>query len=142
LIKKFEPQSLDDVMNIWLKTNISAHSFVEKTYWENAFYMVKSLLPTSDLYIYQEEGVIKGFIGITDGAYIAGLFVSDRYQGKGIGQKLLDYCKCLYPILELDVFDENKDATRFYQKNGFSTNETKINKDFNCEEHHMIWSNK
>lgn len=139
LIKRFESQQLDEIMSIWLNTNISAHPFIDKSYWEDAADTVKPLLPSSDLFIYQENGIIQGFIGITDRTYIAGLFVSENCQSRGVGRKLLDYCKKLYTTLELDVFVENTKAVHFYQKNGFITIETKINPDFMHKEHHMIW---
>ncbi|MGL5434471.1 MAG: GNAT family N-acetyltransferase [Lachnospiraceae bacterium] len=140
MIKRFEPQYLDEIMDIWLNTNISAHSFINKSFWEKAAGMVKSLLPSADLFIYQEENIIKGFIGITDNIYIAGLFVRDTCQSQGIGRKLLDHCKNMYSHMELDVFVENAGAVRFYQKNGFISVETKMNPDFNCNEYHMNWS--
>lgn len=101
MIKIFEPKHLDEIMNIWLNTNISAHYFIDKSYWENAADMVKSLLPSSDLFIFQQGNTIKGFVGITDCFYIAGLFVSSQCQSQGIGQKLLNYCKQLYPPLRI-----------------------------------------
>jgi len=142
MIKVFEPQYLDEIMDIWVNTNISAHSFIEQLYWRNAADMVRTLLPSSDLFIYQEENVIKGFVGITDHVYIAGLFISERYQSQGLGRKLLDYCKQQYQHLKLDVFIENDKAFRFYKKNGFAIVERKINPDFNREEYHMAWSAK
>lgn len=104
--------------------------------------MVKSLLPPSDLFSYVENDTIKGFIGITDGFYIAGLFVDEKYQSQGIGRKLLNYCKKQFSGLELDVFVENQKAIRFYEKNGFSSIGRKINSDFNREVYHMAWTIK
>lgn len=140
MIKKFEQNDIEEIMNIWLKTNISAHAFIDKVHWENAYDMVKSLLPASDIFICQEEHTIKAFVGITDSVYIAGIFVGERYQAQGIGEELLDYCKERYPRLELDVFVENEGAVRFYQRNGFKSTRTQINPDFNRAEYHMVWS--
>ena len=53
---------------------------------------------------------------------------------------MLNHCKQQYPRLELDVFMENPGAIRFYEANGFEIVGTKINPDFNREEHHMVWS--
>ena len=127
-------------MKIWLDTNISAHSFVDKAHWEEAYDFVRSALPSSDLFIYQKRNVITGFIGITDNNYIAGLFVDEKYQSQGIGRELLNFCKQLYSRLELDVFIENNTAAHFYQRNGFAITSTKMNKDFNHKEYHMVWS--
>lgn len=140
MIRKYEPKDLDAIMDIWLTTNIVAHSFIDKSCWEEAADMVKSLLPLSDLFVYQNEDTILGFMGITDGFYIAGLFVDEKHQSQDIGRKLLDYGKTQFSSLELDVFVENKKAIRFYERNGFSFIERKMNPDFNQEEYHMTWA--
>ena len=132
-------QQLDDIMKIWLNTNISAHSFIERSYWDKSSGMVRSLLPSSDLFVYEDEYIIKGFIGITGECYIAGLFVDAKYQSHGIGRALLEFCKKRYTHLELDVFIMNKNAVQFYEKNGFLVSERKMNSDFKCDEYHMVW---
>jgi len=33
MIKKLENQEIKEVMDIWLKTNISAQSFIPEKYW-------------------------------------------------------------------------------------------------------------
>lgn len=139
MIKPFQPQYLDAVMHIWLNTNLSAHAFVDKAYWQNAAETVRSLLPESDLFVYLEETIVKGFIGITDGGYIAGLFVKEEFQAQGIGQGLLAHCMQRYSRLELDVFIENETAVRFYRKNGFTAVATKMNPEFGHMESHMVW---
>lgn len=140
MIRRFEPQDLDEIMTIWLNTNLSAHDFIDATYWQDAADTVRSLLPASDIFVYQEEDTVKGFIGITDGVYIAGLFVKDGFQSQGIGRKLLEHCKRQYPRLELDVFTANARAVQFYLKHGFSSVATKMNPDFERREYHMVWS--
>ena len=140
MIIEFDVQDLNEIMKIWLDANVSAHSFVDKVYWQQAYGFVKSTLPSSDLFIWKEQNVIKGFIGITGDNYIAGLFVDEKYQSQGIGRELLNFCKQRYPRLELDVFVKNIGAVRFYTRNGFVIMDTKMNKEFNHEEYHMAWS--
>lgn len=140
MIKFFEPGHLDDVMDIWLRSNISAHNFIDKSYWEKMYDPVKSLLPTAEIFIWQEAGTIKGFIGITDGIYIAGVFVDELYRSQGIGKKLLEFAKTRYSELEADVFSENTRAVHFYQNNGFKPVRTQTNPEFNREEYRMVWA--
>ncbi|MEG2234763.1 MAG: GNAT family N-acetyltransferase, partial [Oscillospiraceae bacterium] len=71
-------------MELWLDTNISAHSFIESEYWKSNYDTVKSMMPSATIYVYEENHVIQGFIGLMD-AYIAGIFVSQKFQSKGIG---------------------------------------------------------
>lgn len=142
MIGKFNIEQLDEIMEIWLETNLSAHSFINETVWKDAFLHVKSALPQANIYVLEENHEVKGFIGITQGAYIAGLFVAAQHQSMGIGHKLLDYCKLRYDRLELDVFVNNGDAVRFYQNNGFEITQTQTNKHFGHEEYHMLWTTR
>ena len=98
------------------------------------------MLPSADIFIYRDDDEIKGFIGITDNQYIAGLFVSNEHQGQGIGCQLLRHCKQIYPHLKLDVFIKNEGAVKFYERNQFVISESKMNLDFNHEEYRMEWS--
>lgn len=139
MIERMKPEYLNEVMRIWLDTNRSAHPFINPGDWEAAYDMVRQQLPAADLFVCQDDGEVRGFIGITGGSYIAGLFVDQQYQSRGIGRKLLDYCKLQYQYLELDVFTANSKAVRFYQRNGFVPVEKKLNDDFKQEEYHMIW---
>ena len=66
MIKEFKTEYLDELMEIWLETNINAHNFIEKEYWINNFDLVKKMLPNAEIYIFQENNVIKGFIGIIE----------------------------------------------------------------------------
>lgn len=140
MITKFKIQQLAELMTIWLKTNIAAHSFIDPADWEDAYDLVASMLPTADIYLYEQSDSIAGFIGITDHNYIAGLFVSEPFQHQGIGTELLQYCQNRYAHLELDVFVKNEQAVKFYLKHGFKSVKTQLNQDFQQEEYHMTWS--
>lgn len=137
MIRKFKPEDLNEVMNIWLTTNIQAHDFISKDYWVNHFEIVQELLPTAEVYVY-EEGEIKGFIGVTDG-YIAGLFVLATEQSKGIGKQLLDFVKTNHDKLILTVYEKNIRATRFYKNQDFVMTHTSIETATNEVELHMTW---
>ncbi len=108
MIKEFKINDLDEVMKIWIETNIEAHNFVPKKYWINNFQVVKEMLPLAEVYICKEENIIKGFVGVIDKSYIAGLFVKKEYQREGIGSNLLNYCKIKYEHIKLYVFVRNK----------------------------------
>lgn len=142
MIKNFNLSKLDSIMEIWLETNIEAHDFIQKEYWINNYDLVKQMLPLADIYIFEENNVIKGFIGITEGNYIAGLFVKKEYQREGIGRNLIDYCKCKYSFLKLDVFMKNKNAVNFYYKNGFKILDEHLNEETSEIEYTMLFNNK
>ncbi len=140
MIKEFKIENLEEVMEIWLQTNINAHDFIEREYWINNFDLVKKLLPDTKVYIFQEDNIIKGFIGVIEDGYIAGLFVKEEYQREGIGEKLIKYIKPKYNQLKLDVYSKNKNAIKFYLKNNFKIVNEKNNEDTNELEYEMIFS--
>ena len=140
MIKEFKIENLEEVLEIWLQNNINAHDFIEKEYWINNFDLVKKLLPDAKVYIFQEDNIIKGFIGVIEDGYIAGLFVKEKYQREGIGEKLIKYIKPKYNQLKLDVYSKNKNAIKFYLKNNFKIVNEKNNEDTNELEYEMIFS--
>ena len=93
MIRELEELDIDNIMKIWLETNLSTHDFIPKDYWKENYDFVKEVLPDATVFIYEDNDEIKGFIGIVDESYIAGLFVSNKYQNEGIGSKLLEKCR-------------------------------------------------
>ena len=92
MIRLFEFQDLDKIMDIWLQGNLEAHSFIDAEYWKKNFDSVKSVLPNAEVYVYEEDGEILGFIGM-DAEYIAGIFVAAEHKGQGIGHQLIETVK-------------------------------------------------
>lgn len=78
MIRKFNKNDIDIVMQIWKNENIKAHNFIEEEYWQNNYEYVRNLLPNSEIYVYTNQNIIEGFIGINNN-YIEGIFVkSDK----------------------------------------------------------------
>ena len=138
MIRKFENTDIDDVMQIWQNENIQAHNFIPKEYWESNYEYVKKLLPKSEIYVYIENDKIKGFIGINEN-YIEGIFVNSNYQNKGIGTALLNKAKEEKEELTLNVYEKNRKAIKFYEKNSFKIVKEAVNKETNEKEFRMIW---
>lgn len=138
MIKNIDKSNLDSIMKIWLETNISTHNFIPREYWTDNYEAVKNAMLNAEVLIYEED-VIKGFIGITDKSYIAGLFIEKQFQGDGIGSKLIEECKRRYPSLELDVYEKNAKAVDFYIKHGFEIMQVKEDTVTNKKEYKMLW---
>jgi putative acetyltransferase len=120
MIREFESADMNDVLDIWLKASIKAHSFVESRFWESKIDdMRETYIPTSDTYVFKENGIIKGFFSL-HGDTLATMFVSPNFQGKGIGQKLMDKAKSIRNKLNLTVYHENPKSIQFYRKCGFA----------------------
>lgn len=137
-IRNFDMKDLEIIMDIWLNSNIDAHSFIDENYWRSNYDMVKELMPKADLYVYEVEEDIVGFIGIQDN-YIAGIFIDQNFRGKNIGKKLLDFGKERYEILSLDVYKENTGALNFYLREDFEVASESLDEVNNKTELSMIW---
>lgn len=141
MIRELENCETDSIMNIWLKTNIRSHSFIPVNYWLENYSIVKEeYLPIAETFVYIEDEEVKGFISVIDNHFIGALFVLEEYQGKGIGQKLLEHCRSLYSKLKLGVYTENQVAVGFYTKNGFIIEKEQTNDDSGFTEYVMSWT--
>lgn len=139
MIKELEDFEIKEVMDIWLKTNIIAHDFILEEYWIKNYNIVKEeYIPISKTFIFKEDNIIKGFVSIINDSFIGALFVLKDYQGQGIGKKLLNYCKEMYPTLELAVYKDNLSAVNFYKNAGFKIASEQINEDSGFQECIMI----
>lgn len=138
MIRKFEINDLDKIMEIWLKTNTETHSFIDKSYWESNYDMVKEMMPQAEIYVFEENKNILGFIGLMDN-YIAGIFIKKSFQSKGIGKQLLDYVKRIKENLTLQVYEKNEKAVKFYKKENFVIQSEDIDKNITEKEFVMYW---
>ena len=138
--QKFLQEHIQELMEIWLEENENAHSFVKKQYWRQQCDFVKKALPNAMLFC-EGNMPIQGFLGVIDG-YIAGLFVREAFQRRGVGKKLVNQAKEAFPVLTLDVFAKNTKAIAFYEAMGFCKKEEKIQPDTNEKEYTMLWQNK
>ena len=119
MIRKLQKVDINRVADIWLKTNLKAHFFIPEQYWISNYEFVKEMLPQAEVYVYEDDKMIQGFIGVSD-EYIEGIFVSDEMQSCGIGKMLLDYIKDKKDRLQLKVYQKNVRAMSFYQREGFT----------------------
>lgn len=143
MIKQLETFEIEEIMDIWLKTNITAHSFIEEKYWTKNYNLVKDeYIPIATTFVYKEDGIIKAFISIIDNLFIGALFVLEEYQGQGIGKKLLDHCKALYSNLVLAVYSENISSVDFYKHCDFIVENEQENEDSGFMEYIMKWMKK
>jgi putative acetyltransferase len=138
MIRTFKQEDLPNVMEIWLNTNVQAHSFIAREYWTDNFHMVKGMLPNAEVYVYEADNKIEAFVGVDNG-YIAGIFVSAEMQSKGIGKLLLGKCKELYSALSLSVYKRNSKALRFYMREGFAFDRHQLDENTGEVAYLMIW---
>ena len=138
MIRKLQKVDINRVADIWLKTNLKAHFFIPEQYWISNYEFVKELLPQAEVYVYEDDKMIQGFIGIND-EYIEGIFVSDEMQSRGIGKILLDYIKDKKDRLQLKVYQKNVRAMSFYQREGFTIQSEEMDEFTGEKEYVMNW---
>lgn len=138
MIRRLESRDLEQTAKIWLDTNKEAHDFIPGSYWENHYLMVKEMLLQAEVYVYEIEQEIRGFVGLDD-TYIAGIFVRSKDQSLGIGTQLLDFVKERKEELSLRVYQKNENAIRFYQREAFQIQGEGIDEDTKEKEYLMIW---
>lgn len=141
MIRIFRENDLTAVMQIWLDTNIEAHKFIQKEYWITNYDAVKEMLPQAEVYVYEDDDTQKiiGFIGLTCD-YIAGIFIKEDAQAKGIGKQLLDYVKEIKSDLRLNVYQKNIRAVSFYLREQFIIQSGSMDDNTNEKEFIMRWS--
>ena len=141
MIRKFETQDLDAVMQIWLHGNLGAHPFIPASFWTDHFETVRDMLPQAELYVHENEDTrqIDGFIGLTEN-HIEGIFVAKAARSKGVGKALLDHVKPLKPRLTLGVYQKNERALAFYRREQFAVHSEGIDEDTNEAEIQMLWT--
>lgn len=140
-IRKAKQTDIETIMKIWLDSNISAHPFVSITYWENNFQDVKEAILNAEVYVYEKDNCIIGFVGVIEN-FIAGIFVEKLFQGMGIGTEMIEYLKTIKSELSLNVYVKNQSAVSFYRKRKFVVKEEQLNDDVDEKEYLMCWKDK
>ena len=138
MIRKLQKADINRVADIWLKTNLKAHFFIPEQYWISNYEFVKEMLLQAEVYVYEDDKMIQGFIGVSD-EYIEGIFVSDEMQSCGIGKMLLDYIKDKKDKLQLKVYQKNVRAMSFYQREGFTIQSEEMDEFTREKEYVMNW---
>ena len=141
MIREFQKDDINKVADIWLDTNIKAHNFIPAEYWKSNFKSVKEALLLAEVYVYEYDTEIQGFIGM-NGEYIEGVFVSDEYQSQGIGARLLNYIKNNRDKLSLSVYQKNSRAISFYQREGFEIQCEALDEATGEKDYVMTWQHK
>ncbi len=138
MIRAFRRADLDQVADLWLAVNLQTHAFVAPEYWKSNQGLVKELLPRAEVYVYEKDGEILGFVGL-DGEYIEGIFVFPQMQSHGIGKSLVDFLKTKKAGLRLNVYQKNTRAIRFYEREGFQIRDEGLDEATGEKDYVMVW---
>lgn len=66
MIRKLQKVDINRVADIWLTTNLKAHFFISEQYWISNYERVKEMLPQAEVYVYEDDKMIQGFLGVRD----------------------------------------------------------------------------
>lgn len=141
MIRKFETKDTERVMQIWLEVNIEAHDFVSSDYWLSHYQSVQEQLLEADIYVYEQDEEIQGFVGMVDD-YLAGIFVDKKFRSMGIGKNLLECVKKNYSAFSLNVYQKNQRAVEFYLREGLSVVSKGIDEETAETDYTMVWNQK
>ncbi|EPD5575208.1 N-acetyltransferase [Vibrio parahaemolyticus] len=120
MIRKYNSNDLDLVIEIWLEASVKAHNFVSADFWESQVESMRNIyIPASEVFVYEIESKIVGFYALYENN-LAAMFVLPAFQGKGIGKQFLSHAKAQRAILSLSVYKENKASYQFYLSQGFA----------------------
>ncbi len=139
MIRKFEEKDTERVMQIWLEVNIETHNFVLSDYWLSQYQSVQEQLLQADIYVYEQDKKIQGFVGMMDD-YLAGIFVDKKCRSVGIGKGLLECVKENYPAFTLNVYQKNQRAVDFYLREGLSVVLKGFDEDTAETDYTMAWN--
>lgn len=139
MIRTLKEKDVDTVAKIWLETNIKTHDFIASNYWKEHYEIIKDMFLQAEVYVYEIEKEIMGFIGL-DKEYIEGIFVLDQYQKRGIGKALLNHVKAKKEHLSLNVYQKNLNAILFYQREGFCVQYEDVDENTGEKEYRMVWN--
>lgn len=119
MIRLYEAQDLDDVLEVWYQASLIAHSFLTENFFEQEREEIsRRWMKVAETHVHEEEGHVVGFIALI-GNEVGALFVHPTFQRRGIGKALMDHARAWRPYLELDVFEANLIGRGFYDAYGF-----------------------
>ncbi len=138
MIREFKISDTERVMQLWLLGNEDAHYFIPKEYWLSHYSEVQEALLQAEVFVYDKDGEILGFAGMIK-EHIAGIFVDKNCRSRKIGNLLLNYIKERYNAISLNVYQKNKRAVAFYNKEGFSVFSESVDENTGEKEYTMFW---
>ncbi|UUW07276.1 GNAT family N-acetyltransferase [Flavobacterium plurextorum] len=136
-IEKYTDKDREQILNIWEKSVLATHDFLNLTDFEEIKQLVQTFnFNDFEVYCLKQNDKVAGFIGLAE-RKIEMLFFSPEYIGKGLGRKLIDFAFSELQADKVDVNEQNTNAVKFYKKLGFKTYE-RTDKDDQGKEYPLL----
>lgn len=114
------PQDHDRLAAVWRAAVVATHHFLTAAEVDGYEVQVRGYLPQMpEIWVAEEGGEIVGFLAHDQGS-IEMLFVDPARHSRGIGRALVDRVAARFPVLRVDVNEENPGARGFYAALGFA----------------------
>lgn len=134
MIRPFEMRDLNAVLDIWLRTTIAAHPFIEKEHFLAGFQTFQEdHLLRSQSQVYEIEGKVVGFVSIKQDMTVTAINVDFPYRKSGIGEALMNRLIDKFQQISVKCYMENIDALGFFSKLGFEAVKTETDPETNQE---------
>jgi putative acetyltransferase len=117
-IRPADPDDLDALMDIWLRSVRATHTFLTGGDIQAMLPLVRQALPELDMCVLCDTDIPVGFIGMSENK-IEALFLAPEFRRRGGGRKLVEHVQAGRECLVLDVNEQNPEAVRFYASMGF-----------------------
>ena len=119
-IREARPDEHGLLLDVWLRSVRATHRFLTEEDIQSLLPIVRDqALPALELWVVgRPEGPIAGFMGLA-GAGVEALFIDPDLLRRGFGRRLLDHARRIKGPLTVDVNEQNPEAVRFYEANGF-----------------------
>lgn len=119
MIRLFTETDFSPIISLWERSVEATHDFLLQEDFEFYKSLVPRFFPQAEaIYVYEEDGVIKGFLGVSE-TEIDMLFADPAYFGQGVGKQLLTFAIEELKLAKVDVNEQNTKAYEFYQHFGF-----------------------
>lgn len=125
-VEAFGPVNTPENMHQYVSNTFAMEQVLASFQQEGAAYFLGLQDAEAIAYLKLNEGAAQTEKSLENALEIERIYVKKSYQGKGIGQQLLDFAmkqarQANKTWIWLGVWDQNKAAIRFYERHGFST---------------------
>ncbi|CEJ64810.1 MULTISPECIES: N-acetyltransferase [Citrobacter] len=136
MIRESKADDLPSILALWMESTIHAHPFIEERYWRESEPIVRDVyLPAAQTWVWEENGVLKGFASVMEERFLGALFVKPAAIRSGIGKALVQHVQQRFSLLSLEVYQKNQSAVNFYHALGFRIEDSAWQE----ETHHPTW---
>ncbi|NDO82617.1 N-acetyltransferase [Citrobacter sp. NCU1] len=120
MIRESQSNDMAPLLALWMKSTQYAHPFIEARYWQESEQIVRDVyLPAAQTWVWEEDGILKGFASVMEARFLGALFVAPEAIRSGIGKALVQFVQQRFPVLSLEVYQKNQSAVNFYHAMGF-----------------------